>query len=346
MFGHWVSQTRKLNKHYQSESVSVPMWTDFSMVGCGLTLTTPADPILTLRPDGFWVCLGSVYSVGRVSIPPLNGSQYLNYQYDKVILAVMLLDGIKFNGFDIPLDNTCRLTDSTGKIKFKFDTVNLTYTDANQNVFTHTEMALILYVDYVDYPKTATGWGAFNATNCRFNRSFRFPKGSPLRVSVERNSGILYNNFDNTFDTLPYYNYAKDFEWFNAGGYDMIGGNCPVIGSKIQLHSIESISASSISNLSIFDPFFGGFYIRDDTTGTTYTYNVFDGISDITGQYAQLTNHADVSYTIGSGTSSVQVTIGSEYDGVMLISPDTINMSINPYIGVTTFDGCEVVGWQ
>ena len=240
MNGHWVSQTRKLNKHYQSAGRAVvPLWSNVMIPGCGGCISAAGEYGLILENDGIYICNQS----GWTKEIYLSGRSIASLQGNIMPLFYILYESIYINGSPFPNLRNVRLSDSTGKVKFKYG--SFTFSSNGQ---TETANAILIYVnksDLIMSQQTPNYAVSQTFPNVKFHYILNAPKSNPLVIGVRRN-GLRLSDGINTANIA----YSKEYT------IDSAGRMCytpPAIGNGIVLSN--SVQGSSFDAI---DYLFGG----------------------------------------------------------------------------------------
>lgn len=184
MRGHWLSQTRRLNRHYQSGGLLPPLewWLGIVVAGFGPNAMYQGNLNgLTFRSDGCYV--GNAQYGGSLIIPskPIGTSTFASF----VPFMIMDLSPITLNGYSIPDLLQYTLTDSTNKLKLIKTNVTFYWFDVlgvEQNL---TRSCYVFGYDVADMPTTQTGFGQVQISDAKFgDLKWHLDKGSPLQCRV------------------------------------------------------------------------------------------------------------------------------------------------------------------
>ncbi len=194
MHGHWVKQTRKLNNHYQSgvRSTPTPLWADAYLfnVGCGIG----TNCYLVLEPDGIYP---STNGFKELYVP--QGIYLANAGFTDILpLALYDLDGIKLAGEDFT--NLGNFIDPSGKLHYKYDTVNFEANMYGYGTLTYSKRMLIIYLDIADVELRQDGVSTKLKTyfNVKFSKPFRVPLANTIKFEVDAKRGFYATDITNT----------------------------------------------------------------------------------------------------------------------------------------------------
>ena len=193
MNGHWLSTTRKLNKHYQSGSrfTPAPLWGDCFLFNIGCSYGTYC--YLTLRSDGIYPHNNAGSSGQGLYIP--QGHILANEGFTNILPLVMYdLNGITLNNEDF--SNLGVLNDPSGKLHTKYDTVNIEMDLYGYGLMRYSKRMLIIYINVVDVPLRNDGITTKETYffNVKWNKPFRVPLTQPIDLSVDKTGFYCYYN--------------------------------------------------------------------------------------------------------------------------------------------------------
>lgn len=183
MNGHWLSTTRKLNKHYQSGSraIPAPLWGSCGVFNLGCSLDSSCG--LVLDDQGVWAC--SVNADKLIRIPQGINPTLSGFT---TILPIRIYDltGISLTGIDF--NNLVGFTSNNQILKCKKDTVNF---DVNlgYGLKTYSKQCLIVYVDTPDVPVNSRGNTRLTTfMDVKWSNKWIVPKTSNLTFKVQTSS--------------------------------------------------------------------------------------------------------------------------------------------------------------
>lgn len=333
---HWESQTRKLNKHYQSAGrVSAPLW-GMCLLNCGGVATQSGyDYGLTFDKDG--IHLGGFSSGGGKAQVVIGSMSIANLQGTILPLWYIMCDNITIDGVVFPDLTGKTLSDSTGKLKWKYDNVTLTYTLSGETR-TWQGRVVLVYIDLVDVPMQSqyvTQSMVFN--NVHFNVPFRKEQTQPIRYGVANNNMYVYERDLSLYTTGTIF-YDKMFNLNQQTGY--AEPTPPAINCGITL-------AHTLVDGFGRDPFFGqyGVAIQNDVTQSLERYGLV---------YYQGTNNEAIydNYGVwGTGLATLgivgfhQIKI-TDNNGLYFdfMNVPTVDITGNLQTGSAT--QTSVIGWQ
>lgn len=145
MFGHWISQTRKLNKHYQSEGRG------------GFKGTFLFTPYVNHYPNiFFYIDKGKVFMEVIPSQLGNNAKKVTNYTMFNHMLPIAYLHANSFtiNGTGLTADELNGITSTDGKILLKCENITLI-----KNGYSKIEKRLVVYYDVTNVPIYTDGLG-------------------------------------------------------------------------------------------------------------------------------------------------------------------------------------------
>lgn len=336
MRGHWESQTRKLNKHYQSAGrvTPVPLW-GCRLLNCGGMSTQSGYGYgITMDKDGIHLGGGITSDKGRIDIGRIS---IINLQGNILPLWYIMCDNIFVDGLPFPDLTGKTLTDSTGKLKWKYDNVTLTYTFAGQTRVWQGRVILI-YIDVADVPmysQYVTDYMTFY--NVKFNYPYVKPQTQTIKYGITNNKLFGYEVDATNFYTATAM-YEKTFEVDQNDG--SIITTPPAIGSGMTF-DVAPVSARCR------DPFIGtyGVELYDANAQSTFGYGIIDryGTNNV-GVY-------DNFYIFNTGLPTLSITgfntiVITDNNGLYydyMYTPDVdLTGNIQPNGATQT----HIVGWQ
>lgn len=335
MNGHWLSTTRKLNKHYQSGSrgIPAPLW-EFALGTFGGAVGVGA--MLTMDKDGIWP--SGTSNRGVYQLPLLNLS---NHQGTIFPLMWFNMNGVEINGASFP---TLPLITGSGNIKSKYETITIEYNFGGVP-YSRNVNALLVYVDMTDLPTQVINGQTFTVPtlyqNMKFNQPFRVPKTSPIVVHIERDNLNLqyYDGSNYLYDGLGSIDLTQAFLYDSVN--DVVYTPPSEIGSSVSLNRTVTLGQGIQT------------YLTDITGGYGVMINYLDySLANQYGQYPYGT-YKDAVYDStmyfatagnvgGSAGTGVHV-YASDFDTDLLKSngDNTVILS-----GWNTATGSEVIAWQ
>ena len=338
MHGHWESQTRKLNKHYQSAGrvQPVPLWGEIVLLNCGGSISqNDFDYGLMFDENGIWIKSNSLNTRGELHLP---NTSIVNLQGSILPLFYIMHEKITINGVAFPDLRGVTFSDLSGKLKFKYETVNLRY-DNGLDVYTETANVILVYIDLVDVPMySPTLTDVVDFYGVHWDLPFRLPKTSPLIVGVNRGVSVV----DNTMSAVgaATYGYTKTFGLDANGDLEYFP---PSVGSGV------AFGSSIVDPYQTFDPFFGQYGVIIEANNQFIRQGITnaDGFYGGNTEYAQYDNFivGNSNYGIFPNTyHNVEISDNNGmYFDMLAVYEQYIDCGYNTY---GTYNGSHVTGWQ
>ena len=339
---HWESQTRKLNKHYQSAGrIVAPQWGAMRIVNCGGCISQLGfDYGLTLDKNGIWVWNNASNTKGTIE---MGRTSIINLQGNILPLFYIMYEDITINGQPFPDLRNVQFSDSTGKLHAKYDTVTLT-TTWGSHTYTETANVILVYInvsDLVMYSQYVTDYMLF--TNVKWNYSFNQPTTNPFTFGVQRDVVGVY---DSTFNYLTnaHLNYTKTLQLNSNFDYEEYP---PSIGSGVVFDT------QATDPYEFYDPFFG-FYgvlvefrssVHGDYTHAFGLTNAYGTDYDETYSLTAVYDNFGVGNSFAWSSNFHYVTI-SDNDGLFFDFMNVSDARINTRNATGTFNGTHIIGWQ
>lgn len=336
MFGHWEKQTRKLNKHYQKAGRGQPvlLW-GCKLLNCGGMATMSGYNYgITMDKDGIHLGGGLTSDKGRIDI---GRTSIINLQGNILPLWYIMCDNITVDGLPFPDLTGKTLSDSTGKLKWKYDNVTLTYTFSGQTR-TWTGRVILIYIDVADVPmysQYVTDYMTFY--DVKFNYPYIRTQSQTIRYGITNNNLFAYED-----DASNYYTASAQYE--KTFSVDPNTGSVlktpPAIGSGF-VFSSSPISARAR------DPFMGSYGVEmyDFNAQSQFSYGIIDRYGDnATAVYDNFyiwnTGVATLSIT---GFNTVEI---SDNNGLYFDYMFTPDIDLTGLISPNGATQTHVVGWQ
>lgn len=335
MNGHWLSQTRKLNKHYQSGSraIPAPLW-EIALGTFGGAVGVGA--MLTMDKEGIWP--SGTSNRGSYQLPLLNLS---NHQGTIFPLMWFNLNGLEINGAPFP---TLPLITGSGNIKSKYETITIDYTFGGVQ-YSRNVNALLIYVDMADLPTQEINGQTFTIPtlyqSMKFNQPFRVPKTSPIVVHVTRNNLNLqyYDGSNYLYDGLGSVDLTQAFLYDSAN--DAVYTPPSEIGSSVSLNRTVTLGQAVQTYLTDITGGYGVMinylpYSLANPTGESPYGTYKDAVYDSTMNFTTEGN-------IGGGAGNSVHVYASDFDTDLLKSDGNNTVILR---GWNTANGSEVISWQ
>lgn len=335
MNGHWLSQTRKLNKHYQSGSraIPAPLW-EIALGTFGGAVGVGA--MLTMDKEGIWPTGSSLR--GSYQLPLLNLS---NHSGDIFPLMWFNMNGVEINGSSIP---TLSQISGSGNVKSKYETITIDYTFGGVQ-YSRNVNALLIYVDMDDLPTQEINGKTFTIPtlyqSMKFNQPFRVPKTSPLVFHITRNNLNLqyYDGSQYLYDGLGSVDLTQAF-LYDAPN-DAVYTPPSEIGSSVSLNRTVTLGQAVQTYLTDITGGYGVMinylpYSLANPNGESPYGTYKDAVYDSTMNFTTSGN-------IGGSSGSPVHVYASDFDTDLLKSDGTDTVILS---GWNTANGSEVIAWQ
>ena len=199
MRGHWLSQTRRLNRHYQSGALTpLEWWRGIIIGGFGPQSIYSSINGLIFRTDGCFV--GDVNYGGQLifNSRSIGSSTFTSF----VPFYIMDLSSITINGFTVPDLLQYTLTDSTNKLKVIKTNVTFYWYDVF-GVEQHVTRSCYVF-GYLpqDMPTIQGGFDDVTITNAKFtDLKWRLPYNAHVKCGVNSADFFAEWQDDVNYDT-------------------------------------------------------------------------------------------------------------------------------------------------
>lgn len=199
MRGHWLSQTRKLNRHYQSGGLPpLEWWRGIIIGGFGPQSVYSSINGLIFRTDGCYI--GDVSYGGQLNFGSrsIGSSTFTSF----VPFYIMDVSSITINGFVIPDLLQYTLTDSTNKLKVIKTNVTFYWYDFFNVEHNVTRSCYVFGYLTQDMPTIQGGFDNVTITDAKFtDLKWRLPYGSNVKCSVNSSDFFVEWQDDVNYDT-------------------------------------------------------------------------------------------------------------------------------------------------
>ena len=340
MNGHWLSQTRKLNKHYQSGNrvTPVPLWGEIQVLNCGGCVSqTGFNYGLYFDNQGIWITTHNDVK-GELYLPNVS---IRNLQGNILPLMYIMYGDITFNGYPFPDLHNVNFVDSTGKLKFKYDTVTLRY-DNGTDVFTETTDVILVYVNISDVPMYSQYvTDIVQYMNAHWELPYRLPKTAPLTVGVNRPISVFDSYGSLSGDGVITYE-----KTFAVNANDELEYEPPAVGSGV------SFNNSIVDPYFMNDVFFGQYglrYVADASLGLIYRTGITNADGYVSGNtpFAQYDNFVVGNSVYGINPNTFHLVEITDNNGLFFDQIAVYEQNIDcGYNTQGTFNGSHVTGWN